>query len=631
MDLHVIGPLASPAERAAVDAVLGPAGVAAGSAARGTRGPTGTRRAAATRRGAGATCCSRRSTRSRSRIGWISQPALNYVCRRLAVAAGRGLRRRDVLRPVRDEAAAAGRRPRLRRHRLPARRRGGRSAPTSSGPSGRPGEPARDGRVDLAAQPVPRAVRAGAGGAVHDRRRDADATRRASRRPTRPACVGRGSSDAASRAGRTATRRVGAAGRRARPRACSAASASSTRRRSTTTARTAATAPCARALEIGPEARHRRGHRLEARRAAAARRSRPAASGPRSRPSRRSRTTSSATPTSRSRARSRTASCIEGDPFAVVEAMTIAGVRDRRASRATSTSAASTRAAEARIADAIARRARRGLLGAGHPGLGLRLRHRAPARRRRLHLRRGDGAVRVDRGQARRAAQQAAVPGRGRAVRQADRRQQRRDAGQRPAHRARDGGEAFAGDRHGGLDRARSCSACPATSRGRASTRSSSGRRCGELIELGRRRRRAAGRSGRSCSAARRACSSGPDALDTAADVRGDARDRARRSARAWSWSSTRPPTWSTRCAGSPSSSATSRAASACRAGSAPCARRSCSRGSRPARASGSRDEELALLREIGQAMRDASICGLGQTASSAIESALRQPELVAL
>ena len=44
-----------------------------------------------------------------------------------------------------------------------------------------------------------------------------------------------------------------------------------------------------------------------------------------------------------------------------------------------------------------------------------------------------------------------------------------------------------------------------------------------------------------------------------------------------------------------------------------------------------SRDEELVLLRDIGQAMRDASICGLGQTASSAIESALRRPELVAL
>src|SRR6266404_9976244 len=45
----------------------------------------------------------------------------------------------------------------------------------------------------------------------------------------------------------------------------------------------------------------------------------------------------------------------------------------------------------------------------------------------------------------------------------------------------------------------------------------------------------------------------------------------------------------------------------------------------------GSRADELALLGQIGQAMRDASICGLGQTASSAIESALRQPELVAL
>jgi NADH-quinone oxidoreductase subunit F len=43
------------------------------------------------------------------------------------------------------------------------------------------------------------------------------------------------------------------------------------------------------------------------------------------------------------------------------------------------------------------------------------------------------------------------------------------------------------------------------------------------------------------------------------------------------------------------------------------------------------REDELTLLREIGQAMRDASICGLGQTASLAIESAFRQPELVAL
>lgn len=37
----------------------------------------------------------------------------------------------------------------------------------------------------------------------------------------------------------------------------------------------------------------------------------------------------------------------------------------------------------------------------------------------------------------------------------------------------------------------------------------------------------------------------------------------------------------------------------------------------------GSAAEEIARLREMGQAMRDASICGLGQTASSALESAL--------
>ncbi len=37
----------------------------------------------------------------------------------------------------------------------------------------------------------------------------------------------------------------------------------------------------------------------------------------------------------------------------------------------------------------------------------------------------------------------------------------------------------------------------------------------------------------------------------------------------------------------------------------------------------GDRPTELALLRELAQAMRDASICGLGQTASTAIESGL--------
>jgi NADH-quinone oxidoreductase subunit F len=34
-------------------------------------------------------------------------------------------------------------------------------------------------------------------------------------------------------------------------------------------------------------------------------------------------------------------------------------------------------------------------------------------------------------------------------------------------------------------------------------------------------------------------------------------------------------------------------------------------------------ERELALIAEVGQCMRDASICGLGQTASSAVESAI--------
>src|SRR6478735_3265770 len=69
MDLHVIGPLASPAERAAVDAVLGPAESGWVDATRARRSQLLPALHAV-----------------QSRIGWISQPALNYVSRRLAVA-----------------------------------------------------------------------------------------------------------------------------------------------------------------------------------------------------------------------------------------------------------------------------------------------------------------------------------------------------------------------------------------------------------------------------------------------------------------------------------------------------------------------------------------------------------------
>ena len=38
---------------------------------------------------------------------------------------------------------------------------------------------------------------------------------------------------------------------------------------------------------------------------------------------------------------------------------------------------------------------------------------------------------------------------------------------------------------------------------------------------------------------------------------------------------------------------------------------------------------EVALLDDVGAAMRDASICGLGQTAYSAIESAIHRAGLM--
>ena len=43
-------------------------------------------------------------------------------------------------------------------------------------------------------------------------------------------------------------------------------------------------------------------------------------------------------------------------------------------------------------------------------------------------------------------------------------------------------------------------------------------------------------------------------------------------------------------------------------------------------RRGGDRAGDLALLDDVARAMRDASICGLGQTAPSAIQSALIQP-----
>ena len=142
---------------------------------------------------------------------------------------------------------------------------------------------------------------------------------------------------------------------------------------------------------------------------------------------------------------------MEGDPFAVIEAMTDRRLRHGlRAGlplhpwRVPGGAARARARARGGPRSRVSRRER--------DGRGPRVRRRDPARRRRVHLRRGDRDLRVDRGEARRAAQQAAVPRRGRPLRKADRGEQRRDARQRARRRARLRPGVRRG-RHRGLDR----------------------------------------------------------------------------------------------------------------------------------------------------------------------------------
>ena len=124
MDLHVIGPLASPAERAAVDAVLGPpdSGWAGGIRNPATEGH-------ASRGGHVARVQTLAAPPGPARgpvAGRLDQPAGPQL--RVQAAGrrpGRGLRRGHVLCALRHEPAAAGRGPCLRRHRVPVGRRGG--------------------------------------------------------------------------------------------------------------------------------------------------------------------------------------------------------------------------------------------------------------------------------------------------------------------------------------------------------------------------------------------------------------------------------------------------------------------------------------------------------------------------
>ena len=430
--MHIVGREPTAEERAAVDALLGPPDVGLGGrrARRRPRWPHRARRPARRRRAARDLLLPALHA-VQDRVGWVSRGALNYICRRLIVppAEAWGVLtfyhlfatepRPPVVAHVCDDIACRV-----------ARRRGAvrGAASSASGPSRRqprarpPGmrSPCL-GQCDRA--PAALIVRAG------------DAP------PTRAVLTSVGDADRGagvvrgSTAG-TAVTLDGPAPARCRNPAI---------RGSPLLRRVGVVDPAsldayrahggyqalARAIEIGPKAVIAEVHGVEA--------ARPRRRGVSDRPqvggggraSRRGRTSSSATPTSPSRAPSRIACCCEEDPFAIVEAMTICGLatgceqgflylRGEYPARAAS--------CRRRAIDA-ARAA--GLLGDDVAGSGIRF---------DIEIRRGAGAyicgeetalfnsLEGKRGEPR---SKPPFPGAGRPLRQADRGQQRRDAGQR--------------------------------------------------------------------------------------------------------------------------------------------------------------------------------------------------------
>ena len=240
------------------------------------------------------------------RVGWISRGALDYICRAWR-AAGRGLRRRHVLPLLLDSRRGRRRGPRLRRHRLPAA-----MARTTCARLDRSlGRPAgRRRRRDWERSPCLGHVRSGAGRAAArspraSRRRCAWRRRRSERRGPAEAPVDRrraheaaGIPPAAIASPQSGDPRLRLLARVGRGRS---------RRASTRTGPAAATWRCARAFELGPGGGDRARSPPPSCWAAAAPRSRPGENGRRWRQPQPARTTSCATPTSPSRARSRTA------------------------------------------------------------------------------------------------------------------------------------------------------------------------------------------------------------------------------------------------------------------------------------------------------------------------------------
>ena len=408
MDLQLLDAQATAAERAAVDACWPPA--PAGRAASATPPSTRTSRRRARRRASAATCCCRRCRPCRSASAGSARARSSYVCARLTVPPADAYGVATFYALLSRRAAPAPGRPRLRRPRLPCHGAEALIAELEErfGPEGTVGA-VGDLGVHVAPEPVPRPVRPRAGRARH--------AARATRPPStcsRPSAAhgvlaaldgAAVSVDPAPRAPQRGDpalrllRRVGVVDptslddyrahggyRGAAPRLRARARGRDPRGRRTRSSmgRGGAAFPTGRKWEAVARAAARP-HYL------------------------------SATPTSPSRARSRIGVLLEGDPFALIEAMTIAGVRDRL--RARLRLPARRVPAGARARSSTRSRGPRARASSATDVLGqrVRVRHRDPEGRRRLHLRRGDGDLQLDRGPPRRAAQQAAVPRRRRA------------------------------------------------------------------------------------------------------------------------------------------------------------------------------------------------------------------------
>ena len=436
------------------------------------------------------------------RVGWISEGGARLRLRAAQRAARRRLGRRDVLRAALDRAAAAAGRPRLRRHRLPlptarteliAAARGARRRREGASATGRPATWCRSpclGQCDRAPAALRDASRASSRG---EQRARAASTRRPR---WRRCCRG----DAAASPPRhpplpqhgdpslRLLRRVG----RVRP---------DQPRRLPRARRLRRAAARARARARG---RDRARSRTRSCSAAAAPRSRPASSGTPSRASRRARTTSSATRTSPSRARSRTASLMEGDPFALDRGDDHRRLRDGLRARlrlpARRVPADAHRVA---AATAIEEARRRGFLGDDVLGEGFAF---------DIEIRKGAGAyicgeetaifnsIEGYRGEPRNKPPFPVVAGlfgKPTVVNNVE-----TLVNVLPI--VLDGGAGVRRDRHRGSRPAPSCSACPGTSSGPACTRCRSARRCASCSSW-----RAASRAGVRC---RRCCWAAPPA-----------------------------------------------------------------------------------------------------------------------